>query len=135
MLLGRLTAVAVPVPGIAELTLLGVDRDGGAHILHSILSVPVGPYDPDRIFFGCRGELFSEGLPTTNEITVASFVAQRVSSSVSREDHIVHLEVVPPYCWRTTPCKRARGKGEGKKLSCRGLTLLPPDEIAPLLHI
>ena len=40
--LGRLTAEAAPFPGLAELTLLGVDRDGGAHILHSLFSVPVG---------------------------------------------------------------------------------------------
>ena len=45
--LGRLTAEAAAVPGLAELTLLGVDQDGGAHILHSLFSVPVVPYDPD----------------------------------------------------------------------------------------
>ena len=55
--LGRLTAEAAAVPGLAELTLLGVDQDGGAHILHSLFSVLVGPYDPDRRLFGCRGEL------------------------------------------------------------------------------
>ena len=42
--LGRLTAEAAVVPGLADLTLLGVDQDGGANILHSLFSVPVGPY-------------------------------------------------------------------------------------------
>ena len=65
--LGRLTAEAAAVPGLAELTLLGVDQDGGEHILHSLFSVPVGPYDPDRRLFGCRGELPEEGLPAITE--------------------------------------------------------------------
>ena len=46
--LGRLTAEAAPVLGLAELMLLGLDRYGGAHILHSLFSVLVGPYDPDQ---------------------------------------------------------------------------------------
>ena len=75
--LGRLTAEAAPVLGLAERTLLGVDRDGEAHILHSLFSVPVGPYDPGQWLFGCRGELPAEGLPTITKIPVASFAAQR----------------------------------------------------------
>ena len=35
--LGRLTAEAAAVPGLAELTLLGVDQDGGSHILIACL--------------------------------------------------------------------------------------------------
>ena len=54
---GRLTAEAAAVPGFSELTLLGVDRDGGAHIHYLLFSVPVGPYHSDRRLFGCRGEL------------------------------------------------------------------------------
>ena len=53
--LGRLTSEAASVPGIAELTLLGIDRDGVAHILHSLFSVLVGPYNPDRRLFGSLG--------------------------------------------------------------------------------
>ena len=94
--LGRLTAKAAPVPGLAELTLLGVDWDGGAHILHSLFSVPVGPYDPYRQIFGCNGELPAEGLTAITEILVASFAALRAVSTVSWEDHQVHLEGVPP---------------------------------------
>ena len=68
--LGRLTAEAAPVLGLAELTLLGVDQDGGAHILHSLFSVPVSPYGPDRRLFGCRRELHAQGLPAITEIPV-----------------------------------------------------------------
>ena len=84
------------VPGLAELTLLGIDQDGGAHILHSLFSVPVGPYDPERRLFGCRGELSTEGLPAITEISVASFAALCAVSAVSRQDHRVHLEGFPP---------------------------------------
>ena len=108
--LGRLTAEAAPVLGLTELKLLGVERDGGGHILHWFFSVPVGPYDPDRRLFGCCGELPPEGLPAITEILVASFAALRVVSAVSREDHRVHLEGVPPSVWQTMPCERASNK-------------------------
>ena len=94
--LGRLTAEAAPVLGLADLTLLGVDREGGAHIVHSLFSVPVGPYDPDRRLFDCRGELPTEGVPAITEIPVASLAALTAVSAVSQEDHRVHLEGVPP---------------------------------------
>ena len=54
--LALLTDEASPVPGLADHTLLGVYRDVGAHILHLLFSVPVGPYDPYRRLFGCCGE-------------------------------------------------------------------------------
>ena len=113
MLLGRLTAEVAPVPRLAELTLLGVDQDRGAHILHLLFSVPVGPYDPDRRLFGCHGELPTEGIPAITEIPVASFVALHAVSAVSREDQQVHLEGVPPSGWQTMPCKRVNHKDDG----------------------
>ena len=45
--LGRIMDEAAPVPGIANLTLLGVEKDREAHILHSLFSVSVGPYNPN----------------------------------------------------------------------------------------
>ena len=61
--LGRLTAEVVTVLSLAGLTLLVVDRDGVYHILHFLLSVPVGSYDPDPWLFGCCGGLPPEGIP------------------------------------------------------------------------
>ena len=61
--LGCIMAEAAPVPGLEDIMLLGVDRDGGLHILHSLFSVPVGSYDPVRQLFRCCRELPSEGLP------------------------------------------------------------------------
>ena len=108
--LGPLTSEAAPVPVFAELTLLRVDQDGGAHILHSVVSVPVGPYDRDRRFFGYRGELPSEGLASITEIPVAFFGALCADSAVSREDHRLHLEVSPPLAGR-----RCHARGQASK--------------------
>ena len=52
--LGILTAEADPVPGLGGFTLLGVNPDGEAHVLHSFFSVLVGLYNLDRRLFGCR---------------------------------------------------------------------------------
>ena len=95
MFMGRLTAEAASVTGLAELTLLGVDRDGGAHILHSLTSVPVGPYDPEQKLFGCRRELPAEGIPAITEILVASFAALRAVSAVSRDRLTAEAVPVP----------------------------------------
>ena len=55
MFLGRLRTKGITFLGLAELVVLGVDRDGGAHILHLLFSVPVRPYGPDQRLIGCRG--------------------------------------------------------------------------------
>ena len=86
--------------------LLGVDRVGGAHILHSLFSVPVGPYDPDRRLFGCRGELPTERLLAITKIPVAFFGELHAVNDVSQDDHRVHLEGSPPSIWKTMPCER-----------------------------
>ena len=52
-----------------------------------------------------------------------------------REDHIVHMEEVSTSIWQTKPYKRASGKAEGRKLTCRGLTFFPLDATVPLLHL
>ena len=80
--MGHLTVGAAPDPGLTGLTLLGVYRYRGDHIFHSFLSIPVGPYDPDRGLFGCLRKLPPEGLPAITEILLASFVAQRGISAV-----------------------------------------------------
>ena len=130
-----LTAEAAPVPGLADLMLLGVEQDREAHILHSLFSVPVGLYDPDRSLFGCFRELPAEGLPAITKILVASFAARCVFSAVSQDDHRVDLEEPPPYGWKTTPCERASGKGKGQIISCQGINLLPQDAAAPLFPL
>ena len=66
---------------------------------------------------------------------MTSFAALRAVSAVSREDHRVHLEGVPPSGWQTMPCERANHKEDGQILCCRGLTFLSPDAAAPLFHL
>ena len=97
--------------------LLGVNRDGGFHILHLLLSVPVGPCGIDQRLFGCCGELPPKGLTAITKIPVASFWARRAVSAMYHDDHRVHLEGLPPSGWKTMLCKRASVKGEGRSLS------------------
>ena len=54
---------------------------------------------------------------------------------MSGDEHRVNMEGVPPSGWKTTPRKRASGKGEGRSLSYRGLTFLHLDAAAPLFHL
>ena len=102
--LGRLTSEAAPVPGLAGLTLLRVNRYREAHILHSFLSVQVGTSNPNCWLFGCCKDLPPEGLPAIIEITVASFAARRGIRSLPLENHIINLEKVSPSSWQTIPC-------------------------------
>ena len=115
------------VPFMTRLSLLAVDRNGEAHVLHSFFSVPVGPYDPERRLFRCRGELPSEGLPLSADISAPSFALRRIAITVMKEYHIAHVELVPPLDWRTRTCKRASIKSEVQDLACRGLAFLPLD--------
>ena len=47
----------------------------------------------------------------------------------------MHLEGIPPSGWQTMPCERVNHKEDGRSLSCRGLTFLPPDAAATLFHL
>ena len=101
--MGRLAAEASSVPGLTGLALIGVEPDGGYHILHSLLSIPVGTYDQGRWLFGCYGELPLEGFPAITEILVISFAAQRGVSAMPWEYHIVHMEGLLLSIWRMKP--------------------------------
>ena len=66
---------------------------------------------------------------------MASFGERFSVSTMSRDDHQVHLEGVPPSSWKTKPFKRAIDKGEGRSLSFQGLTFFPTDAYAHLFHL
>ena len=61
--LGHLAYRVDPAAGLEHLTLLGVDRDGTVHILHSFFSVPVGPYATTRRLLAFSGDLPTEVPP------------------------------------------------------------------------
>ena len=46
--LGHLASYLDPVLGVKRLKLMGVNKDGTVHLLHSLFSVPVGLYSLDR---------------------------------------------------------------------------------------
>ena len=76
-----------------------------------------------------------EDIPAITDIPVVYFSVWRVFIPVSRDHHIVHVEGTLPSIWRSTPCKRASGKAEGRNLTCRGLTFLPPYVAATLVNV
>ena len=52
-----------------------------------------------------------------------------------QEDHIVHLEgFFSSSCWKT-PCERESGKAKERDLTWRGITFLPMDAAASLVHL
>ena len=53
----------VPVPGLDKVTLVGVDKDGWVHLMHSLFSVRVNIYSTECRLFACVGGLPAEGLP------------------------------------------------------------------------
>ena len=75
-------AKAALPPGLERLALIAVKRDGEAHVLHSLFSVPVRPYRPERRLFVCQGELPLEGLPLIIDIPTPSFAVRRIFSAL-----------------------------------------------------
>ena len=89
--LGHLDSRVDPAPGMESLTLLGIDPDGMVHLLHSFLSVLVGPYTTDRRLLAFSADLPQEGLPPATELPVEFFAVRRTISTVLRKDHRVHI--------------------------------------------
>ena len=112
--MGRLTTEAAPAPDLDRLALLVVEWDGKTYVMHSYFSVLVGPYDPERRLFGCRGEIPSEGLPAITDIPVISFAVCPIVRNIPLENHIVHVEGVSTSIWWMKPCNRGIGKAEGR---------------------
>ena len=56
-------------------------------------------------------------------------------STISWYDHRLQLEGVPLSGYQTTTCKRESNKGEGRSLSCEGITFLPINAAALLLNM
>ena len=131
--LGILAVRVDSAPGTERLALLMVDQDGEVHVLHSFFSVSVRPYYTESCFLAFRGDITPEGLPPIANIPVDSLLVQCAFSAVPREDHVVHIEEIPPLEWQTMPCEMAGSKEYGQDLSCRGLTFLPLDAATCLL--
>ena len=124
-LLGNQAYRLEPSPGMEHLTLLGVNRDGTVYVLHSFFSVPVGRYSTDRRLLDFSGDRPMEGIPPMMDLPMASFTVRHVVCAVTREDHIFHIEGIPPSSWKMTPCNRAENNTESRDLTCLGITLFP----------
>ena len=76
--------------------LTGIDQEGTLHLLHSLLSVPVGLYSMDWGLFSFVRKLLVEGLPLVVEIPEEVLSVQRSIHTVRRYVHPVHVKVAPP---------------------------------------
>ena len=75
--LAHLALGEVPVPGLEQVTLVGVDPDGRVHLMHSLLSVGVSIYSTECRLFACLSELPDDGLPPMVMIHTDFFAARR----------------------------------------------------------
>ena len=101
--LAHLASGMDPVPYFERVALFQVDLDKTVHLLHSLLSVPVGLYSMSWRLFACCGDLPLEGLHPVVELPVDAFSVRRSLRTVPRADHISHLEGFPPFAWQATP--------------------------------
>ena len=122
-----------PVPGFKRIRLLGIDKHGKVHLLHSLFSFLVGLYSAARQIFACLEELPDKSLPMVVELPVEDFPVQRSVNAVLREDHVSHLEGVISLVWQSMPCKRAvKLSYIGSNLLCQWPTFVPLDVAASL---
>ena len=55
--LEHLTLGEVPVPGLEQVTLVGIDKDGRVHLMHLLFSVCVDVYSTECRLFACLRKL------------------------------------------------------------------------------
>ena len=65
--LAHLELGEVPVLGLEQVTLVGVELDGQGHLVHTLFSVQVNVYLTECHLFACLEELPAEGLPPVME--------------------------------------------------------------------
>ena len=112
------------IPGMEQVTLVGVDLDGMVHIFHLLLFFRVYLYLTSRFLFACWLELPTEGLPVVVEIPHESFAVQRSVCAMPQVYHVTYLGGIYLSGWQTMPCNRA-GKtavSEYLYLTCWGLS-------------
>ena len=87
----------MPVPGLEKVTLIGIDKDGSVHLIHSLFSICVNVYSAECRFFACMCELPTKGLPQVTELLPDFFAAWRSVCAVPRIDHVAHLGGISPH--------------------------------------
>ena len=97
-LLAFLAAGLNPVTGFTELTLLTVKQAGDVHLLHSLISVPVGVCSTARRLFACIGEFPIKGLSAV--VAANYFAVRHVVHAVPRANLIIHLEGITLLAWQ-----------------------------------
>ena len=89
--LSHLVLVEVLVPGLEHVSLVGVDKDGRVHLMHSLFSFRVDVYSTECCLFTCLGNLPVKGLPLVMEISPDLIAARRSVRAVPCRDPITSL--------------------------------------------
>ena len=132
--LGHLASGVEPYPGLERLYLLGVDREGTVHVLHSFFSVPVGCYSTERRLLDFNGELPRMDSLQWRISLWPPLQYSAPSAPPPREDHLVHAERMTSSIWQKSSYERTGKHIEDiKVLACRGLTFFTPDDASCLL--
>ena len=105
--LTQLASGVGPVPGLEQVTLVGLDPDRRVLLVHSLFSVWFNIYLIHRRLFNCLGDLPAKGLPLVVDIPHKDFAAWCSVSAVPRVNHITHLGGISSLDWQTKPYKRA----------------------------
>ena len=61
------------------------------------------------------------------DLPIASFAVWCAVCVVQREDHLFHVEGIPPPIWQPTPYEWAGKRTDSRDLACQGIALFPPD--------
>ena len=90
------------IPGLEQITLVGVNPEGMVNLLHLLLSFLVKLYSNRRSLFAFHGNLPAKGLPLVMEIPHDYFAERHYVHAMPRVDHMTHLGVISPPDWHTT---------------------------------
>ena len=69
------------------------------------------------------------------DIPVTFFAVRRAICAILSEDHLVHVEGIPPSSCQTTKQERAGEHNDSQDQSCRGITFFTPDGTSCLLGL
>ena len=104
--LRHLAFAVEPSPGLDRLTVIGFKRYRTVHVLQLFFSVPVGQYYTEIGLLAFSWKIPLVGLPPVTELLMPSSTVWRAIFAVSRKDHLVHVNYIPPSGWQTALCKR-----------------------------
>ena len=127
-------------PGIQALCFLGVKTCGTTQLLHSLFSLPQGPYDESTPrLCALVDDVPADGFPTIALLTPMAFASNEPFPGSSEEEFESHVTGLPSTLLRnldTNAMQAASVADEGTRtINSRGLTFLSGANLALLLQL